>query len=178
MIRRNLFCVCCFMLLGRRQSAGELSLFAAKKRRKNRHRFDAAGPFRFLFGHEKEGVASRLPSAKKPPTKKDGINPVPANYCFRVAFFVCRTAANKKARTGQVRAKNQAIKQPCFTSSFPRPDGRAGPRRPAYTGCPEHGHTCRSRGGSCRGLPPTADGHGRGGYSPRSRSHGKRAGSR
>ena len=29
------------MLLGRRQSAGELSLFAAKKRRKNRHRFEA-----------------------------------------------------------------------------------------------------------------------------------------
>ena len=84
----------------------------------------------------------------------------------------------QKARTGQVRAKNQAIKQPCFTSSFPRPDGRAGPRRPAYTGCPGHGRTCRSRGGSCRGLPPTADGRGRGGYSPRSRSHGRRAGSR
>ncbi len=69
-------------------------------------------------------------------------------------------------------------KQRCFTSSFPRPDGRAGPRRPAYTGCPGHGRTCRSRGGSCRGLPPTADGRGRGGYTPQSRSHGRRAGSR
>ena len=58
------------------------------------------------------------------------------------------------------------------------PGGRADPRRRAYTGCRGHGHTCRSRGGSCRGLPPTADGRGRGGYSPQSRCHGKRAGSR
>ena len=45
----------------------------------------------------------------------------------------------------------------------PHPDGPAGPRRPACTGCPGRGHTCRSRGGSCRGLPPTAGGRGRGG---------------
>ena len=29
------------------------------------HRIGTAGPFRFLFGHEKEGVPGRLPSAKK-----------------------------------------------------------------------------------------------------------------
>ena len=45
----------------------------------------------------------------------------------------------------------------------PHPGGPADPRHPAYTGYPGHGHTCRSRGGSCRGLPPTADGRGRGG---------------
>ena len=151
--------ILCFLgelaFLGRRQAAGELSLFAAKKRRKNRHRFEAvdadqgcgpgpgvcghlttaysgpggpeqgmdlkslresngffpqssicremalnhfpcspgpspvnrpslggrisgsgaaapaggrrigtAGPFRFLFGHEKEGLIGRMPSAK------------------------------------------------------------------------------------------------------------------
>ena len=35
---RGIFCC---LLLGRRHLAVELSLFAAKKRRKNRHRFDA-----------------------------------------------------------------------------------------------------------------------------------------
>ena len=65
-----------------------------------------------------------------------------------------------------------------ITWTFLRPGGPAGPRHPAYTARRGRGHTCRSRGGSCRGLPPTADGRGRGGCSPRSRSHGRRAGSR
>ena len=65
-----------------------------------------------------------------------------------------------------------------ITWTFPRPGGPAGPRHPACTARRGRGHTCRSRGGSCRGLPPTADGRGRGGYSPRSRSHGRHAGSR
>ena len=64
-----------------------------------------------------------------------------------------------------------------ITWTFPRPDGPAGPRHPACTARRGRGHTCRSRGGSCRGLPPTAGGHGRGGCSRQSRSHGRRAGS-
>ena len=58
-----------------------------------------------------------------------------------------------------------------------RPGGPAGPRHPACTARRGRGHTCRSRGGSCRGLPPTAGGHGRGGCSRQSRSRGRRAGS-
>ena len=95
----------------------------------------------------------------------------------RCALLFCPGGIAARAKKSPHRA-GAGQKQRCFTSSFPRPDGRAGPRRPAYTGCPGHGRTCRSRGGSCRGLPPTADGRGRGGYTPQSRSHGKRAGSR
>ena len=58
-----------------------------------------------------------------------------------------------------------------------RPGGPAGPRHPACTARRGRGRTCRNRGGSCRGLPPTAGGHGRGGCSRQSRSHGRRAGS-
>ena len=72
----------------------------------------------------------------------------------------------------------EKLKRSEITYSSLHPGGRADPRRRAYTGCRGHGHTCRSRGGSCRGLPPTADGRGRGGYSPQSRCRGKRAGSR
>ena len=64
-----------------------------------------------------------------------------------------------------------------ITWTFLRPGGPAGPRHPACTARRGRGHTCRSRGGSCRGLPPTAGGHGRGGCSRQSRSHGRRAGS-
>ena len=71
----------------------------------------------------------------------------------------------------------EKLKRSEITYSSLHPGGRADPRRRAYTGCRGHGHTCRSRGGSCRGLPPTADGRGRGGYSPQSRCRGKRAGS-
>ena len=74
--------------------------------------------------------------------------------------------------------QNKKPKRSEITYSSLHPGGRADPRRRAYTGCRGHGHTCRSRGGSCRGLPPTADGRGRGGYSPQSRCRGKRAGSR
>ena len=72
----------------------------------------------------------------------------------------------------------EKLKRSEITYSSLHPGGRADPRRRAYTGCRGHGHICRSRGGSCRGLPPTADGRGRGGYSPQSRCRGKRAGSR
>lgn len=72
----------------------------------------------------------------------------------------------------------EKLKRSEITYSSLHPGGRANPRHRAYTGCRGHGHTCRSRGGSCRGLPPTADGRGRGGYSPQSRCRGKRAGSR
>ena len=63
-----------------------------------------------------------------------------------------------------------------ITWTFLRPGGPAGPRHPACTARRGRGRTCRSRGGSCRGLPPTAGGHGRGGCSRQSRSHGRRAG--
>ena len=68
----------CWLFLGRRQSAGELSLFAAKKRRKNRHRFEAvdadqgcgrrigtAGLFA-SFWSQKEGPNGWQPFARQP----------------------------------------------------------------------------------------------------------------
>ncbi len=80
-----------------------------------------------------------------------------ASCCAR--FRSIAAQAKKSPHRAGAGRKQRSV----FTSSFPRPDGRAGPRRPAYTGCPGHGRTCRSRGGSCRGLPPTADGRGRDG---------------
>ena len=35
-------------------------------------RIETAGPFRFLFGHEKEGHTSKTPFARQPGTKKKG----------------------------------------------------------------------------------------------------------
>ena len=97
-----------------------------------------------------------------------------AAISFQVGGRTMCAPYGERARLRQ----NKKPKRSEITYSSLHPGGRADPRRRAYTGCRGHGHTCRSRGGSCRGLPPTADGRGRGGYSPQSRCRGKRAGSR
>ncbi len=100
-----------FLLLGEWLLAAGLSLFAAKKRRKNRHRSDAAGPFRFLFGHEKEGVNGQQPSTKKPPTKKDGKIPSlhikPGNYTrFYISQYPGQGISRSPAGAPSTRAKS------------------------------------------------------------------------
>ena len=93
--------------------------------------------------------------------------------CLITADFYGKTKSPHPYGCGPEKLKRSEI-----TYSSLHPGGRADPRRRAYTGRRGHGHICRSRGGSCRGLPPTADGRGRGGYSPQSRCRGKRARSR
>ena len=95
------------------------------------------------------------------------------------ALRIMRYCPNKKGRCIATASflLYSNLRMAKITWTFPRPDGPAGPRHPACTARRGRGHTCRSRGGSCRGLPPTAGGHGRGGCSRQSRSHGRRAGS-
>ena len=142
----------------RRPSSGGRILGSGAAAPAGGRRIGTAGLFA-SFWSQKEGHNGKMPFPRQP------------------AVFPKTNSQQKSPHRAGAGQKHRQ-KQPCFTSSFPRPDGRAGPRRPACTGCPGHGRTCRSRGGSCRGLPPTADVRGRGGYTLRSRSHGRRAGSR
>ena len=95
------------------------------------------------------------------------------------ALRIMRCCPNKKGRCIATASflLYSNLRMAKITWTFPRPGGPADPRHPACTARRGRGHTCRSRGGSCRGLPPTAGGRGRGGCSRQSRSHGRRAGS-
>ena len=99
-----------FLLLGEWLLAAGLSLFGGKKRRKNR-RIGTAGPFRFLFGHEKEGATGRRPFPKKPPTKKDGKIPSlhvkPENYTrFYISQYPGQGISRSPAAFPSTRAKS------------------------------------------------------------------------
>ena len=122
------------------------------------------------------GAAYMPPVAANPSMQPTGKTPRDAYMrplqTYRKSHTTQKGQPLRAALFVSVRRKKTEI-----TFSFPRPSGRAGPRRPAYTGCPGRGRTCRSRGGSCRDLPPTAGGRGRGEYSPHSRNRGRRAGS-